>query len=133
MDFDSDYKVEKKKTYKRIVRVLLIWVLLFIGIIAYGVYWLLFDWSRLKDELITQSTSPNGTYMINAYLSNGHATVSYAVLGELVFNNDNKRAKKIYWQHREENANIEWIDDDTVIINNVELDLPNETYDYRND
>ncbi|WP_066073428.1 DUF5412 domain-containing protein [Neobacillus soli] len=114
-----------------ILNVFLILGLLFAGIIAYGVYWVFFDWSRFKDELINQSTSPNGTYTINAYLSNGGATVSYAVLGELVFNKENKRSKKIYWQYREENAKIEWIDDNTVIINNVELKLPNETYDYR--
>ncbi|MEH7253776.1 DUF5412 domain-containing protein [Neobacillus niacini] len=114
-----------------ILKVILILGLLFAGIIAFRVYWGFSDWSRLKDELINQSTSPNGTYTINAYLSNGGATVSYAVLGELVFNKENKRSKKIYWQYREENAKIEWIDDNTVIINNVQLKLPNETYDYR--
>lgn len=131
MEFDADYKAEKKKTHKKIIKVFLIWGLLFAGIIAYGVYWVFFDWNRFKDELINQSTSPNGTYTVNAYLSNGGATVSYTVLGELVFNKENKRSKKIYWQYREENAKIEWIDDNTVIINNVQLKLPNETYDYR--
>lgn len=131
MDFDTDYKVEKKKTYKKIFKVFLVLGMLFAGILAYGVYWVFFDWSRFKDELINQSTSPKGTYTINAYLSNGGATVSYTVLGELVFNKENKRSKKIYWQYREENAQIEWIDDNTVMINNVQLELPNETYDYR--
>lgn len=131
MDFDADYEVEKKKTYKKILTVFLVFGLLFTGVLAYGVYWVFFDWSRFKDELISQSTSPNRTYTINAYLSNGGATVSYSVLGELVFNKENKRSKKIYWQYREENAQIEWIDDNTVMINNVQLELPNETYDYR--
>lgn len=131
MNVDADYKAEKKKTHKKTLKVLLIFGLLFTGIIAYGVYWVFFDWSRFKGELINQSTSPNGTYTVNAYLSNGGATVSYTVLGELVFNKENKRSKKIYWQYREENAKIEWIDDNTVIINNVQLKLPNETYDYR--
>ncbi|WNF38773.1 DUF5412 domain-containing protein [Bacillaceae bacterium IKA-2] len=106
-------------------------LLILFGILAYGIYWVFFDWSRFKQELITQSTSSNGTYTINAYLANGGATVSYAVLGELVFNKKNKRSKKIYWQYREENALIEWIDDNTVIINDVQLKLPHETYDYR--
>ena len=127
MDFDADYKAGKKKT----LRVLFILGLLFIGTIAYGVYWIFFDWSRFKDELINQSTSPDATYTVNAYLSNGGATVSYSVLGELVFNKENKRPKKIYWQYREENATIEWLDDSTVMINNVKLSLPAETYDYR--
>lgn len=59
------------KSKKSILKVFLILGLLFSGIIAYGVYWVFFDWSRFKDELINQSTSPNGTYTINAYLSPG--------------------------------------------------------------
>ncbi|WP_208650602.1 DUF5412 family protein [Ureibacillus thermophilus] len=34
-----------------------------------------FDWSRLKDELIAQPISPEGTYAVKAYLSMGGATV----------------------------------------------------------
>lgn len=131
MTFDAEYEKEKKKTQKKIVKVLLIWGILLAGLVAYGVYWGFFDWSRFKDELITQSTSPNGTYTVNAYLFNGGATVSYTVLGELVFNKENKRPKKIYWQYREEKANIKWIDDNTVKINDVQLRLPYQTYDYR--
>ncbi len=101
------------------------------SLLVYGVYWVFFDWSRFKQELIINSTSPEGTYTINAYKSDGGATVSYAVLGELVFNKKNKRPKKIYWQYRKENAVIEWIDDNTVRINDVQLHLPHETYDYR--
>lgn len=121
----------KKKAYKNVFILIFIWLLFFVSVIGYGIYWLFFDWSRFKDELINSSTSPNGIYTINAYLSNSGATVSYTVLGELVFNKENKRPKKIYWQYQEEFATIEWIDDNTVIINDVTLDLPKETYDYR--
>jgi hypothetical protein len=124
-------KNKEIKMKSKILKVFLILGLLFAGIIAYGVYWVFYDWSRFKDELINQSTSPDGTYTINAYVSYGGATASDTVLGELVFNKENKMSKKIYWQYREENAKIEWIDDNTVIINNVQLKLPNETYDYR--
>nr|WP_034300189.1 hypothetical protein [Bacillus cihuensis] len=57
MNFDADYKKEKKKTHKKILKVFFILGLLFAGIIAYGVNWVFFDWSRFKDELINQSTS----------------------------------------------------------------------------
>jgi Family of unknown function (DUF5412) len=130
MDFDADYKVEKKNTYKKALKVILIFGLLFSGIIAYGVYWVFFDWSRFKQELIAESTSPNGTYTVNAYLSNTHATTPYTVLGELVFNKDNKKSKRIYWE-KSENAQIDWVNDSTVIINKVQLELPYETYDFR--
>ena len=81
--------------------------------------------------MIAESTSPDGTYTVNAYVSNGGATTSYTVLGELMFNKENKKSKKIYWQYRENAADITWVDDDTVKINGVILDVPNETYDYR--
>ena len=130
MEFDADYKAEKKNTHKKTLKVFLIWGLLFAGIIAYGVYWVFFDWSRFKQELIAESTSPNGTYTVNGYLSNTHATTPYTVLGELVFNKNNKKSKRIYWE-KSENAQIDWVDDGTVIINKVQLELPYETYDFR--
>lgn len=120
-----------KKIYKKVLVVLLVLGLFFVGIIGYGVYWVFFDWSRFKQELIAESTSPEGTYTIHAYRYNGGATTSYAVIGELEFNKKHKKAKKIYWQYKEEEAVIEWIDDNTVIINDVQLEIPYETYDYR--
>lgn len=95
MEFDADYKAEKKKTHKKVLKVFLILGLLFAGIIAYGVYWVFFDWSRFKQELIAESTSPNGTYTVNAYLSNTHATTPYTILGELVFNKDKAEASNL--------------------------------------
>ncbi|MBS4537540.1 hypothetical protein GOQ27_03645 [Clostridium sp. D2Q-11] len=45
--------------------------------------------SRLpKGELITQETSLNSTYTIKAYKSDGGATISYAILGELNHNKE---------------------------------------------
>ncbi|MFJ8518636.1 DUF5412 family protein [Lysinibacillus xylanilyticus] len=42
-----------------------------------------------------------------------------------------RRSKKIYWQYRENRAYINWSDDDTVSINGVTLNVPDETYDFR--
>lgn len=101
-----------------------------LSIVLYGVYWVFFDWSRFKQEVIAESTSPEGTYTIHAYLNNTHATTPFTVLGELVFNDSNKRSKKIYWDTAE-SAEINWIDDSTVEINGIRISVPNETYDYR--
>ena len=131
MFLDMTARVEQKKVYRKVLIVLSVWFLFIVSIIGYGVYWLFFDWSRFKQELIAESTSPDGTYTVNAYVSDGGATTSYTVLGVLVFNKENKKSKKIYWQYRENEADISWIDDDTVKINGVTLDVPNETYDYR--
>lgn len=128
MDYDY-FKEEKRQTYRKIVKVFLVWVVIFGGLIGYGIYWLFYDWSRFKEELIAESTSPNGAYTINAYLNNSHTT-PFTVLGELVFNEGRKRSIKVYWD-RTDSAKIEWIDEDTVKINNITLELPYETYDYR--
>lgn len=76
-------KMLRKKVYKQTLLVLLIWILLFASILGYGIYWLFFDWSRFKQDLIAESTSPQGTYTVKAYVSDAGATTSYAVLGEL--------------------------------------------------
>jgi len=131
MLLDMTVRVERKKVYRKVLIVLSVWFLFIVSIIGYGVYWLFFDWSRFKQEVIAESTSPNGTYTVNAYVSDGGATTSYTVLGELMFNKENKKPKKIYWQYRENEAHISWIDDDTVKINGVTLDVLNDTYDYR--
>ena len=121
---------DKKNVYKHTIKVFLIWGLLFSGVIGYGVYWLFYDWNRFKDDFIVESTSPDGTYTVKAYRSNTHATNPYTILGELVFNKENKKSKKLYWAEAED-ATIKWVDDDTVIINHVQLELPDERYDFR--
>lgn len=105
-----------------------------VGILAYGVYWAFFDMERLPEgEYIGEVTSPDGRYTVKAYVTNGGATTSFAVRGELNFNQDKRKSKNINWQYKIETASIKWLDNDTVIINNVELDVPNDKYDYRRD
>ena len=111
---------------------ILIGIAVIIAVLIYGVYWAFFDIGRLpKGDLISELQSPNGTYTIKAYVTNGGATTSYAIRGELNFNNRRKSPKNIYWNYREDKATIEWIDDDTVIINGHELDVPDERFDFR--
>ena len=118
---------------KKIVKISLIVGILFIGVIGYGVYWAFFDMDRLPTgEYLTEETSPDGTYTIRAYRNNGGATTSYSIRGELVFNKNNSKTKNIYWNYREDTAEIEWIDNDTVIINGHTLEVPNEKFDFRN-
>lgn len=104
-----------------------------LALLGYGIYWAFFDMSHLPTgEFLTEEVSPDGSYTLKVYVTNGGATVSYAVRGELIFNNQNKKPKNIYWNYREENAVIEWVDDQTVIINGHSLKVPNETFDFRN-
>ncbi len=118
---------------KKIVKISLIISFLFIGFVFYGIYWVFFDMNRLPTgEYLTEEMSPDGTYTVRAYLNNGGATTSYSIRGELVFNKNNSKTKNIYWNYREETAEIEWIDNYTVIINGHTLEVPNERFDFRN-
>lgn len=108
-------------------------LLIVASLIGYGIYWAFFDMERLPEgELLTEAVSPDGTYTVRTYVTNGGATVAYAVRGELVFNDEDGKEKTIYWNDREESATIVWVDNDTVEINGRKLNVPQETYDFRN-
>ncbi|WP_207789356.1 DUF5412 family protein [Neobacillus terrae] len=52
--------------------------------------------SRLpKGALISEVSSPKGTYTLKAYVSSGGATADYAFLGELNFNKENRKPKNV--------------------------------------
>lgn len=105
----------------------------FAAIIGYAVYWAFFDMNRLPTgEFLTEEISPDGKYTLRAYITNGGATTSYTIRGELVFNEKDGKTKNIYWNYREDSAEIAWIDHDTVEINGHSLDVPNEKFDFRN-
>lgn len=129
---DPDVISEKKRIYKKILKLSIMVSFLIITLVGYGVYWAFFDMNRLPiGEYLTEDTSPDGTYTLKAYVTNGGATTSYTIRGELVFNNYNK-TKNIYWNHREESAKIEWKDNDTVNINGHTLNVPYDKFDFRN-
>lgn len=116
------------KNKKKIIRSVMIVGLLLVVFFSYGIYWAFFDVNRLPTgEYLTEET-----YTLKAYLSNGGATTSYSIRGELVFNNLKGKTKNIYWNNREESASIKWLDSDTVNINGHSLDVPDEKFDFRN-
>ena len=120
---------------KKIIILCIVIVSIIIGIISY-IYkpTPLDSMSNLPNgDYLNESTSPNGMYTIRTYLCNGGATVDYAVRGELIINTKNKKAKNVYWEYRVKASEITWDSDDTVIINDHEIDLPNGKYDWRVD
>ena len=116
---------------KKIVKISLIISFLFIGFIGYGIYWAFFDMNRLPTgEFLTEETSPDGKYSLKAYVSSPSLSAD-AVRGELVFNERNGKTKNIYGNYRESTAKIEWLDNNTVVINGHTLEVPNEKLDFR--
>ncbi|AKR12967.1 DUF5412 domain-containing protein [Bacillus thuringiensis] len=122
---------EIKKTKQRVLIILFC----IVGLFVYGVYWAFFSMKRLPTgEKIAEKQSPDGTYTFKAYVTNGGATASFAVRGELVFNHrEYFKTKNVYWNYREDTAKIVWKDNDTVIINGHTLNVPEDTYDFRNE
>lgn len=119
-----------KKTKKHLITIFIIITIMVCGV-AYVINWAFFDIQRINGQkYLTESSSPNGTYTVTAYLNNGGATTSYSVLG-ILKNNKNGKIKNIYWQYRCEKAEIEWLNDESIRINGVELNVKNEIHDYR--
>lgn len=111
--------------------IILVFIVIVIGV--YTINWAFFDIQRIDgQELLNEVVSPDGKYTVSAYLNNGGATTDYAVLCS-VRNNKTEKEKNIYWNYHCTEAEIEWNDEDTVIINGIELNVTKDTYDYRND
>ncbi|MGN7296666.1 DUF5412 family protein [Ferdinandcohnia sp. SAFN-114] len=106
-----------------------IYILLFVFLAIYCIDWFYFDYTRFNDEYLFESTSPNESFTIKIFRSKTD-TVTPIVLGELTINKKNKETKFIYFDEVD-NAKIEWLDDDTVLINNVPLELPEEYWHIR--
>ncbi len=121
----------KNKRKAKIIAVL-VSVILIAVVIPSALYIKFFTiWGVRGQQPIKIVSSPDGRYTVTAYLNNGGATTAYAVLGTVT---DNKTGieRNIYWQYRCHVAYIDWVDNTTVIINGVELDVKKDTYDYRN-
>ncbi|WP_341533999.1 DUF5412 family protein [Sporosalibacterium faouarense] len=67
---------------------------------------------------------------MTAYLNNGGATTSYAVLAS-VKNNSNGKTRNIYWQYNCTKAQMKWINDETIKINGKKLKVKSDIYYYR--
>lgn len=107
-------------------------IFIVVGIMVSGIiYWAFFDIQRINgEEYLNELTSPNGRYTVITYLNNGGATTDYSVLGTLK-NNENGKTKNIYWQYHCEKAELEWLSDEVIKINDVKLNIKKEIYDYR--
>ncbi len=81
-------------------------------------------------ELLNESTSPDGTYTIYSYLNNGGDTIQYSVLCS-VKNNNTGEERNIYWNHDCANTNIQWVDNETAVINGTVVNVVNDHFDYR--
>lgn len=93
-----------------------------------------FSMQQLPDgDFLTEERSPGGDYTVKAYVSRSGATVADAVRGEVVYHKKKDKTKNIYWEYRESEAVIQWLDEHTASINGVKLDVRKDIYDFRKD
>ncbi|WP_245676760.1 DUF5412 family protein [Bacillus solimangrovi] len=79
------------------------------------------------EDLFQITHSPDGNYKIEFYLTNGGATTSFGVLGKL--DGPLWFKKTINDDYHMDKADVEWINEHTISINNHILDLKKgETY-----
>ena len=118
------------KKAKKIILLFSTIIILSTGIASYVCF---FSIQNIKgEEHIATYTSPNETYELEIFRNNGGATTSYAILGVLHKQSNSKYSRNIYWENRQENAEVEWIDDNTVIINNKRIEnVEKDKYDFR--
>lgn len=108
-------------------------LLLIIGIPIYIVYdFLNVELDELpKGELLSDHSSPNHDYIAKAYLiDEGGATVRAAIRVEIDFGNE---IKTVYWNYDESTVNIKWLDNETIEINDHQLNIFNDNYHWKKD
>lgn len=89
------------------------------------------DMSELPEgEFLHSSMSPEGTYRVDAYVCSGNATTDFSVRCS-VTEVDSNEERNFYWAYHYETADIQWIDDTTVVINGIQLDVTKDSYDWR--
>ncbi len=82
-------------------------------------------------EVLSDSTSPDGKYTVTAYYNSDNEDGSdYAVLC-VIKNNNSGEERNIYYNTEGANANIQWSNDKTVVINGIVIDAENGSFDSR--
>ena len=87
--------------------------------------------SACSEELLESVPSPDGKYTIKTYLINCGATVDWSVRADLC--DENNKCKEIYNCYHENESSVQWIDNETISINNKTLNIYKDKYDWRND
>jgi hypothetical protein len=115
---DKTNKLSRVRSWFTVIVSFLLSFVLFIGVLRLLI---------ISEELIDTTDSPNHHYTINIYLTNGGATTSLGVLGKL--DGPLWFEKTIYDDYEMDRAEVEWLNDYTVSINNHILNLEKgETY-----
>ncbi|EHK2355066.1 DUF5412 family protein [Clostridium perfringens] len=123
----------KNKNFNFRLGVYIITILIFLGVATFKISSSIREFNdrfKVSEELLGETVSSDGKYKVEAYLINGGATVDWSVKCYL---REGDIKKEIYRDYHINEANMIWIDNDTISINNHNIDLPNGKYDFRDE
>ncbi|MDU4132719.1 MAG: DUF5412 family protein [Clostridium perfringens] len=130
---ERENKYLKNKNFNFRLGVYIITILIFLGVATFKISSSIREFNerfKVSEELLGETVSSDGKYKIEAYLINGGATVDWSVKCYL---REGDIKKEIYRDYHINEANMIWIDNDTISINNHNIDLPNWKYDFRDE
>lgn len=130
---ERENKYLKNKNFNFRLGVYIIVTLIFLGVATFKISSSIREFNdrfKVSEELLGETVSSDGKYKIEAYLINGGATVDWSVKCYL---REGDIKKEIYRDYHINEANMIWIDNDTISINNHNIDLPNGKYDFRDE
>ena len=130
---ERENKYLKNKNFNFRLGVYIIVTLIFLGVATFKISSSIREFNdrfKVSEELLGETVSSDGKYKVEAYLINGDATVDWSVKCYL---REGESKKEIYRDYHINEANMIWIDNDTISINNHNIDLPNGKYDFRDE
>lgn len=130
---ERENKYLKNKNFNFRLGVCIITILIFLGVATFKISSSIREFNerfKVSEEFLGETVSSDGKYKIEAYLINGGATVDWSVKCYL---REGESKKEIYRDYHINEANMIWIDNDTISINNHNIDLPNGKYDFRDE
>ncbi|HAT4302051.1 TPA: DUF5412 domain-containing protein [Clostridium perfringens] len=133
MEERESNKYLKNKNFNFRLGVYIITILIFLGVATFKISSSIREFNdrfKVSEELLGETVSSDGKYKVEVYLINGGATVDWSVKCYL---REGESKKEIYRDYHINEANMIWIDNDTISINNHNIDLPNGKYDFRDE
>ena len=130
---ERENKYLKNKNFNFRLGFYIITILIFLGVATFKISSSIREFNdrfKVSEELLGETVSSYGKYKVEAYLINGGATVDWSVKCYL---REGDIKKEIYRDYHINEANMIWIDNDTISINNHNIDLPNGKYDFRDE
>ena len=130
---DRENKYLKNKNFNFRLGVYIIVTLIFLGVATFKISSSIREFNdrfKVSEEFLGETVSSDGKYKVEAYLINGGATVDWSVKCYL---REGEIKKEIYRDYHINEANMIWIDNNTISINNHNIDLPNGKYDFRDE